>query len=100
MGEVMMDTVEIVRRLKEAGYTIFGLSNWSESKFNLVKDRLVFLDYLDDYVLSGKVKQAKPEPENSQSNHDKGERKGRCIVDQGRHIGKGKNPVFGEQAHI
>lgn len=62
MGEVMMDTVEIVRRLKETGYTLFGLSNWSESKFNLVKDRLVFLDYLDDYVLSGKVKQAKPEP--------------------------------------
>ena len=62
MGGVMMDTVEVARRLKEAGYTLYGLSNWSESKFNLVKDRLVFLDYLDDYVLSGKVKQVKPEP--------------------------------------
>ncbi len=63
MGEVMMDTVEIARRLKEAGFTLFGLSNWSETKFDLVKDRMVFLDYLDDYVLSGTVKQVKPEPE-------------------------------------
>jgi len=62
MGDVMMDTVDIARRLKEAGYTLYGLSNWSESKFNQVKDRLVFLDYLDDYVLSGKVNQVKPEP--------------------------------------
>jgi len=57
-----METVEVARRLKEAGYTLFGLSNWSETKFNLVKDRLVFLDYLDDYVLSGIEKQVKPEP--------------------------------------
>ncbi|MDO9121102.1 MAG: HAD family phosphatase [Anaerolineaceae bacterium] len=62
MGEVMMDTVEIARRLKAAGYTLFGLSNWNDTKFNLVKDRMVFLDYLDDYVLSGKEKQVKPEP--------------------------------------
>ncbi|PKO02459.1 MAG: HAD family hydrolase [Chloroflexi bacterium HGW-Chloroflexi-5] len=62
MGEVMMDTVEIARRLKAAGYTLFGLSNWNETKFNLVKDRMIFLDYLDDYVLSGKEKQVKPEP--------------------------------------
>jgi 2-haloacid dehalogenase len=62
MGKVMMDTVDVARRLKAAGYTLYGLSNWSESKFNLVKDRLVFLDYLDDYILSGKVKQVKPEP--------------------------------------
>ncbi len=62
MGEVMMDTVEIARRLKAAGYTLFGLSNWNETKFNLVKDRMVFLDYLDEYVLSGKEKQVKPEP--------------------------------------
>ena len=62
MGEIMMDTVAVARRLKEAGYTLYGLSNWSETKFNLVKERLVFLDYLDDYMLSGRVKQVKPEP--------------------------------------
>lgn len=62
MGEVMMESVEIARRLKESGYSLFGLSNWSETKFNLVKERLLFLDYLDDYVLSGREKQVKPEP--------------------------------------
>lgn len=62
MGEIMTDTVEIARRLKESGYTLYGLSNWSETKFNSVKDGFYFLDYLDGYVLSGKVKQIKPEP--------------------------------------
>jgi 2-haloacid dehalogenase len=63
MGEVMQDTVEIVQRLKSAGFTLYGLSNWSVSKFNLVKDRFQFLDYLDGYLLSGEVNQIKPDPE-------------------------------------
>ena len=63
MGEVMMDTVEIARRLKANGYRLYGLSNWSLSKFNLVKERMVFLEYLEDYVLSGEVKLIKPDPE-------------------------------------
>jgi 2-haloacid dehalogenase len=67
MGEVMQNTVEIMRRLKSAGFTLFGLSNWSVSKFNLVKERFQFLDYLDGYLLSGEVKQIKPDPEIFQS---------------------------------
>jgi 2-haloacid dehalogenase len=63
MGEIMTDTVEIARRLKEAGYTLYGLSNWNETKFNSVKDAFYFLDYLDGYLLSGSVKQIKPEPD-------------------------------------
>lgn len=63
MGDLMMDTIDIARRLKEAGYTLYGLSNWSVSTFDQVKDRMVFLEYLDDYVLSGEVKQVKPEPD-------------------------------------
>ena len=63
MGEVMQETVELARRLKEAGSTLYGLSNWSTSKFNLVKDRFSFLNYLDGYLLSGEVKQIKPDAE-------------------------------------
>jgi 2-haloacid dehalogenase len=63
MGEVMMDTVDLLRQLNEAGYPLYGLSNWSVSKFNLVKERFVFLESLDGYLLSGEVKQIKPEPE-------------------------------------
>lgn len=63
MGDVVADTAEVARRLKEAGYTLYGLSNWAETTFNRVKDRFYFLDYLEDYILSGRVKQVKPEPE-------------------------------------
>jgi len=63
MGEIMTETVEIARRLKDAGYTLYGLSNWNETKFNSVKDGFYFLEYLDGYVLSGTVKQIKPEPD-------------------------------------
>jgi len=63
MGEVLTGTVEVARRLKEAGYTLYGLSNWSVSKFNLVKDRFNFLEYLDGFLLSGQVNQVKPDPD-------------------------------------
>jgi 2-haloacid dehalogenase len=63
MGEVMTGTAEVAHQLKASGYTLYGLSNWSVSKFNLVKDRFVFLDDLDGYLLSGEVQQIKPDAE-------------------------------------
>lgn len=63
LGEVLTDTVEVVRRLHAAGYPLYGLSNWSTETFNQIKDRFVFLEYLEDYVLSGQVKIVKPSPE-------------------------------------
>lgn len=63
MGDVVAETSEVARRLKEAGYPLYGLSNWADTTFNRVKDRFYFLDYLEDYILSGRVKQVKPEPE-------------------------------------
>jgi 2-haloacid dehalogenase len=63
MGEILTGTADVARRLKSAGYTLYGLSNWSESKFNLVKHRFEFLSWLDGYLLSGQVQQIKPEPE-------------------------------------
>ena len=80
MGEILTDTVDVARRLKAAGYTLFGLSNWSVSKFNLVKSRCEFLDYLEDYVLSGRVKQIKPGPEIFQTLLDQIDRPaGECL---------------------
>ncbi len=63
MGQIFSGTVEIARQFKDAGYTLYGLSNWSTTKFNLVKDRCVFLQYLDDFILSGQVNQIKPAPD-------------------------------------
>lgn len=55
-------TVEIMRRLKRAGYPIYGLSNWPVEKFTLVRPLYDFFDDLDEIVVSGEVGIAKPDP--------------------------------------
>ena len=55
--------VDLLYRLKEKGYSVYGLSNWSAETFPLVKEEFTFLEDLDDVVLSGAVKMIKPEPE-------------------------------------
>lgn len=55
-------TVNILRALKQAGYPVYGLSNWSHEKFQLVHHKYTFLDLLDDMVISGQVKLIKPDP--------------------------------------
>jgi 2-haloacid dehalogenase len=56
-------TVEILRELKELGYPLFGLSNWSQETFHLVRDQYEFLDWFDLIILSGNEKICKPDPE-------------------------------------
>jgi 2-haloacid dehalogenase len=63
IGDPVMGTVEIMKRLKKAGYPVYGLSNWSAETFPLVRKKFVFFDLLDDIILSGEVGQIKPEPE-------------------------------------
>lgn len=62
VGESIPGTIEIVRRARQHGYQVFGLSNWSAETFPLVRQRSSFLDLLDGYMLSGEVKLAKPDP--------------------------------------
>jgi 2-haloacid dehalogenase len=56
-------TVEIMKRLKKAGYALYGLSNWSAETFPLAREQYDFFDLLDDIILSGEVGSIKPEPE-------------------------------------
>jgi 2-haloacid dehalogenase len=63
IGDPVAGTVEIMKRLKEAGYPVYGLSNWSSETFPLVRKKFIFFDLLDDMVISGEVGQIKPEPE-------------------------------------
>jgi 2-haloacid dehalogenase len=63
IGDSLEGTVEIMKRLKQAGYSVYGLSNWSAETFPLVRDKFVFFDLLDDIILSGEVGQIKPHPE-------------------------------------
>jgi 2-haloacid dehalogenase len=56
-------SVDILWSMKQLGYALYALSNWSEEKFELIRPKYAFLDWFDDIILSGKVKLVKPEPE-------------------------------------
>jgi 2-haloacid dehalogenase len=62
MGGAIQPTIEVMRRLKEAGYPLYGLSNWSQEKFLQVRPQYDFLDWLEDILISGEVEIAKPDP--------------------------------------
>jgi 2-haloacid dehalogenase len=55
-------TVEILSALRDSGYPLCALSNWSAETYPLVKERFEFLDWFDDVIISGDVKMAKPDP--------------------------------------
>lgn len=55
-------TVEILRTLKQKGYPLYGLSNWSAETFPRVRKEFSFLELFDDIVISGVVKINKPDP--------------------------------------
>lgn len=59
-GEVP-GVVEILKKLKQKGYLLYGLSNWSGETFPIARKKFHFFDLFDDIVLSGEVKLVKPE---------------------------------------
>ena len=56
-------TVKIARRLRDAGYQMAGLTNWSTEKFIETKGRFDIFDIFDDIVVSGEEHLIKPDPE-------------------------------------
>jgi len=58
----MAGTVEVLSELREQGYPLYALSNWSAETFPLIKHRFSFLDWFKGIVLSGEVGCAKPNP--------------------------------------
>jgi 2-haloacid dehalogenase len=63
LGESIGGTVHILKQLKQAGYKVYGLSNWSAETFPRARARHDFFDLLDDMVISGEVGHIKPDPE-------------------------------------
>ena len=55
-------TVEILRELKRAGYSLYGLSNWSAETYPRIRHQYDFFNLFDEIILSGKVKLIKPDP--------------------------------------
>ena len=56
-------TVKILRELKEAGFPLAALSNWSSETFPRVKDQYEFLSWFTPLVISGHIGYKKPDPE-------------------------------------
>ncbi len=63
IGEPVAGTISILKRLKQAGYPVYGLSNWSAETFPRARSKHDFFDLLDDMVISGEVGHVKPDPE-------------------------------------
>ncbi len=57
------ESVEILKSLKDKGYPIYGLSNWSAETFPIARKKYMVFELLDDYVVSGDVNLIKPGPE-------------------------------------
>ena len=60
-GEIA-GSVEILAALRDAGYPLYGLSNWSAETFAVVRHRYPFFSWFDEIVLSGEEKVCKPDP--------------------------------------
>ena len=63
LGGVIQPTVDILWRLKQAGYALYALSNWNDAKFQMVRRRYAFLDWFQSIFISGDMKLAKPDPQ-------------------------------------
>jgi len=63
IGTASWGTVEIMKQLKQKGYMLYGLSNWSAETFPIARAKYDFFNLLDDMVISGAVGYVKPEPE-------------------------------------
>ncbi|WKZ38134.1 MAG: HAD family phosphatase [Anaerolineales bacterium] len=60
--EAVDETIGIAQSLKDAGWSLYLLSNFSAEKFILMKDRYNFLGIFDDLIISGEHKLVKPDP--------------------------------------
>jgi len=55
-------TIELLKRLKQKGHRLYGLSNWSAETYPIARRKYDFFDLFDDTIISGEVKLVKPDP--------------------------------------
>ena len=63
LGGAVAGTVQILRQLKQQGYRVYALSNWSAEKFPLAQAKFPFLKEFDGMIISGEEKCVKPQPQ-------------------------------------
>ena len=62
MGGQIPGMEEYIKELKAKGFHVFGLSNWSEETFALVRPVYPILNLMEDMVISGIERMMKPDP--------------------------------------
>jgi 2-haloacid dehalogenase len=63
VDDALWDSVSILKALKDKGYPVHALSNWSAETFPLVRHRFEFFDWFETILLSGEEKLVKPDRE-------------------------------------
>lgn len=62
LGAVNAGVVEIMKKLKGEGYTLYAASNWNDETFDLSHSRMTFLSLFDGLHISGRIGLIKPDP--------------------------------------
>lgn len=80
IGGGIPGTVEILQELKDLGYPLAVLSNWSSETFPRVKEQYEFINWFSPLVVSGYIGYKKPDPEPFQILlHELGRDAGDCL---------------------
>jgi 2-haloacid dehalogenase len=61
IGGEVEGTADLVRRLKAAGYGVYGLTNWSMETYPMIRDRYEVFSLFDGIVVSGEEYLLKPD---------------------------------------
>jgi 2-haloacid dehalogenase len=61
LSDPIWPNIQIVQLLKQAGYPLYGLSNWPEEKYRLVRPKYEFFNWFEEVIISGEVGLAKPD---------------------------------------
>ena len=62
LGGAVDESVELLGQLRDAGYRLAALTNWSAETFPVARTRFPFLGWFEDIVISGVEGLAKPDP--------------------------------------
>ena len=62
LGDAIDESVTLLADVREAGYRIAALTNWSAETYPVARERFPFLDWFEDVVISGVEGIAKPDP--------------------------------------
>lgn len=63
LGEGIPGSIRVLGELRERGYPLYALTNWSAETFPAARERYEFLDWFDHIVVSGELGLIKPDRE-------------------------------------